>query len=199
MNLIILLPSVVFRIIKRLTQAEREFTAHVLGALQNRGAALRPGPYGTWTGWNSHWAPCRAAAKTHLCQPFWVLRFQSPRRETYGLSTKSGRQAASCLTVPPNCTQLERNSSPNINRGAITKTAKWSRGKKCLPGAPVRMPHPSHACAEFPIGHTFTHAAARSDWTSAVYAAFHSPHSWLQQLDYLESAVLEAPNPLFHN
>ena len=89
----------------------------------------------------SHWAPCRAAAKTHLCQPFWVLRFQSPRRETYGLSTKSGRQAASCLTVPPNCTQLERNSSPNVNRGAITKTAKWSRGKKCLPGAPVRMPH----------------------------------------------------------
>lgn len=44
MNLVILLSSVVFRIIKMLTQAEKEFIGHVLGTLQNQGAALSPGP-----------------------------------------------------------------------------------------------------------------------------------------------------------
>lgn len=44
MDLVIPLSSVVFRIIKMLTQAEKEFIGHVLGTLQNQGAALRPGP-----------------------------------------------------------------------------------------------------------------------------------------------------------
>ena len=66
----------------------------------------------------------------NLCQPFWVPRFQSPRKETDGLSTKSGGLVVSCLTVPPNCIQLERNWSPNVNWGAITKTTKMVKGER---------------------------------------------------------------------
>ena len=55
----------------------------------------------------------------------------------------------SCLTLTPNCIQLERNCSPNVNWGAITKTTKMVKGgKRCLPDALSENYSLPHICTQ---------------------------------------------------
>ena len=143
----------------------------------------------------------------NLCQPFWVLRFQSPRRETGGLSTKSGGLVVSCLTVTPNCIQLERNCSPNVNWGSITKTTKMVKGERGAFLMPlVRITHSLIYVRRVPYL-SYLYLCLSTLWLNQCCLhsfsfpplAYKSRRQWPQQLYYLENGVLEVPNPLFQN